>query len=113
MFAFTRVPDPDRFMQQYVSWEASSKANKWQGLNQLRWASEAYDRMFRESEAELDPVKRAALLIRLNDLVCSEGHILPVAVRFDVAALGRTIAAPLTGWDVGLAALHDWHRSVA
>jgi peptide/nickel transport system substrate-binding protein len=113
MFAFTRTPDPDRFMQQYVSWEVSSRANKWQGLNQARWVSDAYDRLFHASEAELDPAKRAALLVRLNDLVCSEGHVLPVVVRLDVAAVGRTLAAPLTGWDIGLAALHDWHRSTA
>ena len=111
MFAFTRIPDPDRFMQLFVSWEASSKANKWQGLNQARWAHDEYDRLFRASEVELDPAKRAVLLIRMNDLVCSEGHVLPVAVRVEVAALGRTIVAPLTGWDIGLAALHDWHRA--
>jgi peptide/nickel transport system substrate-binding protein len=113
MFAFTRTPDPDRFMQQFVSWEAASKVNKWQGLNQARWASDAYDRLFRASEEELDPAKRAALLIRMNDLVCDEGHVLPVVVRLDVAAVGRTLAAPLTGWDIGLAAVHDWHRGGA
>ena len=110
MFAFTRVPDPDRYMQLFVSWEVSSKANKWQGLNQIRWTSEEYDRLFRASEGELDPVKRAALFIRMNDLVCSEGHVLPVVIRPDVAALGRTIMAPLSGWDIGLSGLHDWYR---
>ena len=45
MFAFTRDPDPDRFMQHYVSWEASSKANQWQGLNQTRWSNDEYDRL--------------------------------------------------------------------
>jgi peptide/nickel transport system substrate-binding protein len=113
MYAFTRTPDPDRFMQLFVSWEASSKANKWLGLNQARWANEAYDRLFRASEEELDPVKRAALFIRMNDLVCGEGQVLPVVARFDVAAVARNLAAPLTGWDIGLAALHDWHRASA
>ena len=111
MFAFTRIPDPDRFMQLFVSWEASSKANKWQGLNQIRWANEEYDRLFRGSEGELDPVKRAAMLIRMNDLVCREGHVLPVVVRPDVAALASSMVAPLTGWDIGLAGLHDWYRT--
>ena len=112
MFAFTRIPDPDRFLQLFVSWEVSSKANKWQGLNQARWTNEEYDRLFRASETELDPVKRAALCIRMNDLVCSDGHILPIVIRPDVAALARTIMAPLTGWDIGLSALHDWYRAV-
>ena len=30
-------PDPERFMDQYTSWEVSSKANKWQGRNIARW----------------------------------------------------------------------------
>lgn len=111
MFAFTRIPDPDRYMQLFVSWEVASKANKWQGLNQPRWTSERYDALFRASEGELDPAKRAVLFIRMNDLVCSEGYVLPVVVRPDVAALGRTVMAPLSGWDIGLSALHDWYRS--
>jgi peptide/nickel transport system substrate-binding protein len=110
MFAFTRDPDPDRFMQQYVSWEAASKANKWQGLNQTRWSNDEYDRLYRASEAELDPVKRAALFIRMNDLVCREGHVLPVVIRLDVAALGRTVQAPLSGWDLGFSGIHEWYR---
>jgi peptide/nickel transport system substrate-binding protein len=113
MFTTTRDTDPDRFMQQFVSWEASSKANKWLGLNRSRWANEAYDRLFRASEVELDPVKRAALFIRMNDLVCTEGYVLPVLARKRVAALSRNLMAPLTGWDIELTALHDWHRASA
>jgi peptide/nickel transport system substrate-binding protein len=110
MFAFTRDPDPDRYMQLWVSWEVSSKANKWQGLNQARWTNAEYDRLFHASEAELDPVKRAALFIRMNDLVCREGHILPVVVRPDVDALARGVQAPLSGWDLAFAGIHDWYR---
>ena len=47
----------------------------------------------------------------MNDVVCGEGHVLPVAIRLDVAAVSRSLAAPLTGWDIGFSALHDWHRA--
>ena len=110
MFAFTRDPDPDRYMQLWVSWEVSSKANKWQGLNQARWTNDEYDRLFRASETELDPVKRAALFIRMNDIACREGHVMPVVIRPDVDALGRGVQAPLSGWDLAFAGLHDWYR---
>ena len=46
-----RLPDPDSFMQWMVSWQASTKANKWQGLNRGRWASDDYDTAYRASEA--------------------------------------------------------------
>ena len=69
-------PDPEVFMNQFTSWEAASKENKWQGRNITRWRSDEYDKTFRAAEGELDPVKRAALFIRMNDLACREsgGH---------------------------------------
>ncbi len=110
MHAFTRTPDPERFMQLWVSWEASTKANKWLGLNVGRWANAEYDTLFKAQQVELDPVKRAALLIRMNDLVCNDRAMIPVVYRPEVDALARSLAAPLSDWDNPLAGLHDWYR---
>jgi peptide/nickel transport system substrate-binding protein len=33
-----------------------------------RWRNEEYDRLWKSREAEMDPVKRAAMFIRMNDL---------------------------------------------
>jgi peptide/nickel transport system substrate-binding protein len=111
MYAFSRGgTDPDRYMQLWVSWEAASKANKWLGLNASRWSNAEYDRLFRASEAELDPVKRAAMFIRMNDIACAEAHVIPVVIRLDCSALARNLVAPLSGWDVALAGIHDWYR---
>jgi peptide/nickel transport system substrate-binding protein len=103
-----REPDPDRFMQRFVSWEASSKANKWIGLNQGRWQNDEYDRLHRASTSELDPVKRAALFIRMNDIVCSEHAVIPVVYRPAVHGLARHLVAAVSGWDDALSGLHDW-----
>jgi peptide/nickel transport system substrate-binding protein len=103
-------PDPERFMNQFCSWEASSKENKWQGRNISRWRSEEYDRTYRAAEAELDPVKRAALFIRMNDLVISSRHIIPVVYRPRVSAVGAKLNAPLSGWDNDLWNLRDWYK---
>ncbi len=64
--------DPQLFMNQYVSWEIATKENKWQGRNIIRWRNEEYDTTYRAAEGELDPVKRAAMFIRMNDLVDPE-----------------------------------------
>jgi len=104
-------PDPARFMRQYVSWEVSSKANKWQGINRSRWQNSDYDAAARAADTELDPVKRAALFIRMNDLVCSSGHLLPVVFRPDVHGLNKRIQAHLSGWENALGFVHDWHRT--
>ena len=103
-------PDAERFMDQYTSWEVSSKANKWQGRNILRWRSEDYDKAFRAAEVELDPVKRAALFIRMNDLVIKDGFVVPLISRPRVRGVATKLMAPLTGWDLDFSGLHNWYR---
>src|SRR6202023_638018 len=62
-------PDPAQFMRQFLSSEIATKDNKWQGRNISRWHSEEYEKAFAAGEGELDPAKRAALFIKMNDLV--------------------------------------------
>jgi peptide/nickel transport system substrate-binding protein len=102
--------DPGVFMNQFVSWEAASKANKWQGRNISRWRSAEYDAAYRAAEGELDPVKRAALFIRMNDLVCNNHVVIPVVYRPRVSAVSNTLRVVLSGWDNDLGALPDWYR---
>jgi peptide/nickel transport system substrate-binding protein len=103
-------PDPELFMNQFVSWEAASKDNKWQGRNITRWRSEEYDKTYRAAEGELDPVKRAALYIRMNELVIAGRHIIPVVYRPRVSAVNTRLQAPLSGWDNDLWNLKDWYK---
>ena len=111
LFAFTMgEPDPRRFMDQYVSWEAASKANQWQGRNYLRWRNDEYDAAFKAAEGELDPVKRTALFIRMNDLVCGDNHLLPIVTRPKVAAQIKGLQVPLSGWGEDLASVAHWYR---
>jgi peptide/nickel transport system substrate-binding protein len=102
--------DPGFFMNQFTSWEVTSKDNKWQGRNITRWRNEEYDKAYRAAEAELDPIKRAALIIRMNDLVCDNQVVIPVVYRPRVAAVGNRLQAPLSGWDNDFWALADWYR---
>jgi peptide/nickel transport system substrate-binding protein len=103
-------PDPERFMDQYLSREVSTKANKWQGRNITRWVSEDYDKTYAAAEAELDPVKRAALFIRLNDLPVKDNIIVPLISRPRVRGATLTLVAPLTGWDLDFSQLQNWYR---
>ena len=103
-------PDPEVFMNQFTSWEVATKENKWQGRNITRWRSEEYDKTFRAAEGELDPVKRAALFIRMNDLACGDQAVIPVVYRPRVAAISSRLKASLSGWDNDLWNLRDWYR---
>ena len=104
------APDPESFMRQFVSWEIAAKANKWQGRNIVRWHNEEYDRAFRAAEGELDPVKRAALFVRMNDLVVDDVAVIPVVYRLGVSGISHQLRATLSGWDNTFWNLKDWYR---
>jgi peptide/nickel transport system substrate-binding protein len=104
------VPDPERFMLQFVSWEIASKDNKWQGTNATRWRNEEYDKAFLAAQVELDPVKRAALFIKMNDMVVDDVAVIPVVNRRWVAAMSKNLRATLSGWDNDFWNLKDWYR---
>ena len=105
-------PDPQAFMRQWVSWEAAQKANKWQGLNTTRWHSDDCDKAYRAAEAELDPVKRAALFIAMNDMVVNAPIEIPVVYRPNVHAVAHRLVTALSGWDCVFFNLKDWYRDV-
>ena len=104
------IPDPERFMQQFVSWEIASKENKWQGNNATRWHNDEYDKIFRAAQGELDPVKRAELFITMNDMVVGDAVVIPIVNRRWVAAVSHKLKAQLSGWDNDFWNLKDWYR---
>jgi peptide/nickel transport system substrate-binding protein len=103
-------PDPELFMNQFTSWEIASKENKWQGRNITRWKNEEYDKLYRSAESELDPVKRAALFIKMNELVIQNVVVIPVVFRPRVAAIANTMRVEQSGWDSDFWNLHNWYR---
>jgi peptide/nickel transport system substrate-binding protein len=104
-------PDPEFFMNQFTSWEIASKANKWQGRNITRWRNEEYDRLHKAAETELDPVKRAALFVKMNDLAIQHVVVIPVVFRPRVAGISLKLRdAAQSGWDSDFWHLSYWHR---
>jgi peptide/nickel transport system substrate-binding protein len=110
MYTTTSDPDPGEFMKEFTSWEVAAKANKWQGRNIVRWRNDEYDKTYHASENELDPVKRAALFIKMNELVIADRAVIPVVYRPTIAGLRNDIKASLSGWDNYVWALADWYR---
>ena len=72
--------------------------------------NEDYDKTFRAAEGELDPVKRAAHFIRMNELVCGDQAVIPVVYRPRVAAVGGKLKVDLSGWDTDMGHLKEWYR---
>jgi peptide/nickel transport system substrate-binding protein len=104
------LPDPQLWMQLFLSTECAQKANKWQGRNITRWQNAEYDDVFKQASAELDPVKRAALIIKLNDLVINNVVVIPVVTRPSVAAMGKDLRAELSGFDSYIWDMANWYK---
>jgi peptide/nickel transport system substrate-binding protein len=101
--------DPEVFMRGFCSWEAATKENKWSGRNSTRWQSKEYDDTFKAATVELDPVRRAALLIKCNDLVVNDQVVIPVVSRPDVVAVKNKLVVELSGWDSNTWDLANWY----
>ena len=110
MYTQTPDPDPGEFMKDFLSGEVAAKANKFQGRNIVRWRNAEYDETYHASEGELDPVKRAALFIKMNDMVINDVAVIPVVYRPSVAGLRNDVKASMSAWDTYLWQLSDWYR---
>ncbi|MBN8889394.1 MAG: hypothetical protein J0H91_03750 [Rhodospirillales bacterium] len=104
-------PDPAQWMRSFLSEEVSQKSNKWQGRNITRWQNKEYDDTWNASENEMDPVKRVALLIKLNDLVIKNNVVIPELFRMSVSAAAKNLNVTLSGWDSDTANLREWHTA--
>ncbi|HEY7490576.1 MAG TPA: peptide ABC transporter substrate-binding protein [Candidatus Tectomicrobia bacterium] len=104
-------PDPQEHMNKFTSWQIAQKANNWSGRNIMRWSHAAYDRLWKEAAAALDPVKRTALYIAMNDMVVKHNVVVPVTWRHRVSATHRKLRGmELTAWDSNLWHLAYWYR---
>ncbi|MCP3411198.1 peptide ABC transporter substrate-binding protein [Bradyrhizobium sp. CCGB01] len=104
-------PDPERFLNQCVSWEIANKDNKWLGRNISRWSDPEADKAYKTAQQELDPVKRAALLIRVNEIFCEANVLVPLLSRNIVGAGVNSLMADISGWDVTTWNLGSWYRN--
>ncbi|MBI3198372.1 MAG: peptide ABC transporter substrate-binding protein [Rhodospirillales bacterium] len=110
MYNNSSQPDPEIFLRQFCSWEAATKENKWQGRNITRWQNQVYDDTHKAAQVEVDPVRRAAMLIKLNELAVNNQVVIPVVARLGVAAASNKLALELSGWDNNTWDLANWYR---
>jgi peptide/nickel transport system substrate-binding protein len=104
------LPDPAQWLQLFLSTEMSQKANKWQGRNICRWRSAEFDTIYKQATLELDPIKRAGLIIQMNDLVIKNVVVIPVVTRPSVAAVAKGLQAELSGFDSYIWDFANWYK---
>jgi len=103
-------PDPAQHMRRFHSRNVATKENKWQGTNFPRWVNKDYDAAIDAAENETDPVKRAALYIKCNDLMLQDTVFIPAMHRLKVEAASNTLRPVVSGWANETDNLFDWYR---
>ena len=103
-------PDPEVYLRQFLTGEVASKANKWQGRNVTRWRNPEFDEIHKAASVELDPVKRAAMFIKLNDMVVNDQVVIPIIARHAVQAMASKLVASMSGWDNNTWDIQNWFK---
>ncbi len=103
-------PDPQVFMEQFTSAQLSQKANKWSSRNLARWSNAEFDAAHAAAQVEFDPVKRAALFIKMNDLVVNDKHIIPLFARPRPFGILNKLRPVLSAWDNATWSIGYWTR---
>lgn len=104
-------PDPGDYLEDFTCAEIVSKANEWSKGNLTRWCDPEYDALVAQAKTELDPAKRQAIYIQLNDILINDIVIIPVVHRTFPNGVSTTLEnVVLTPWDSQLWLLKDWVR---
>lgn len=104
-------PDPGDYLEDFTCAEIVAKANEWSKGNLTRWCDPEYDALVAQAKTELDPAKRQAIYIQLNDILINDIVIIPVVHRTFPNGVSTTLDnVVLTPWDSQLWLLKDWVR---
>ena len=103
-------PDPQVFMEQFVTEQLSQKANKWASRNLARWSNAEFDATHKAAQVEFDPVKRAAMFVKMNDLLVNDKYIIPLFARPRLYGVLNKMKPVFSAWDNTTWALGYWTR---
>jgi len=111
-FAYSnKSPDPGPYMKVWTCAEAARLANNWGTANWSRYCKSAYDELYRQSAGEMDPKRRRALIVRMNDMLIEDAAVIPLVHLVDFNGISASLAGiDLTPWDVEVWNIKDWHR---
>ncbi|SOH93455.1 peptide/nickel transport system substrate-binding protein [Monaibacterium marinum] len=104
--------DPERYMGNWACAEAPSPETQWQGSNNQRFCSAEYDELVVEFGQTAALEDRAALAIKMNDMLMDSGSIIPLVHRGGVSAHANSLQGVLMNeWDSELWNIADWTRA--
>jgi peptide/nickel transport system substrate-binding protein len=104
--------DPADYLQRWRSAQIPQKSNGWSGNNVERWQNAEYDQLYAQIAREVDPAKRQAAIIRMNDLIVNDVVMIPLVARAQASAVSRAMTGVnLTPWDADVWNIADWRKT--
>jgi peptide/nickel transport system substrate-binding protein len=113
MFAESRGGPDDAVLlfQRFHSSQAAQKANKWALLNYNRYVSKEFDALHAAAAREIDPVKFAEAVRKMNQHLTDDVAMIPLVARSDVDGARKNLrGTQVSGWATRTWALPFWHR---
>jgi peptide/nickel transport system substrate-binding protein len=102
-------PDAQDHLASLTSKQITQKSNGWKGNNYNRWNSPEYDKLFDQLTKELNPEKRAALEVQLNDMIVNNFVRIPIVDRYTNHGHAKElINTNNTPWDSALWNVAYW-----
>ncbi|MEL6899530.1 MAG: peptide ABC transporter substrate-binding protein [Cyanobacteria bacterium J06606_4] len=112
LFAFdSETPEPDSYMELYACDQISQKENQWSKENSSRYCNPEYDALLEQLGTEIDPEKRRALFIEMNDLLIEDVALIPLVRRSDPYAISNSLTGlEFTPWAASTWKLSGWGK---
>lgn len=103
-------PDPQLFFSTWTSGEIKTRASNWSGKNANRFSSKEYDDLYTQLVKELDPAKRNALVIQLNDFLIKNVVVVPLVANLrPISTKAKNLKGPEANiWEGDLWNIADW-----
>jgi peptide/nickel transport system substrate-binding protein len=111
-FAFSnKSPDPTAYMAGWACDEIAQQANDWSLPNWARYCNPQFDALFEQATLELDPDRRAALFVQMNELLIQDAAVIPLVKLTLPAAVSVDLKGwDFTAWDVEVWNIADWYK---
>ncbi|MFV9505208.1 MAG: peptide ABC transporter substrate-binding protein [Oscillochloridaceae bacterium umkhey_bin13] len=104
--------DPQSYLDGWICANRNSSANQWNGTNDGRYCNPEYDALFEELAVELDLARRAELAIQMNDILTTDGAVIPLINRRTPNAKLKTLDGPtFNTFDSNIWNIASWRRT--
>lgn len=111
-FAFSnKSPDPAAYMAGWTCDNIAQKVNDWASPNWARYCNPAFDDLFERASIELDPDRRIALFVQMNEMLINDMAVIPLVQLANPVAVSVDLRGyDFTAWDVEVWDIAGWYR---